>query len=68
MNKGKEHICQFDERVNIILLIMFVVVVGVLTAKGCSPSYTSHSQSKINSEESIVNDHVAIDTSSLIQR
>ena len=37
-NKGRTRgsVWQFDERVNCILLLMFLVVASILTAKGCS--------------------------------
>ena len=39
-NKEKKclNICQFDEMVNVILLIMFLTVVVILTVRGCRDS------------------------------
>lgn len=35
-DNSRGSVCQLDERVNCILLIMFVAVLSIMTAKGCS--------------------------------
>ena len=39
MPKDTNNICEFDERVNLILLIMFIIVVIIITFKGCTCSH-----------------------------
>ena len=68
MAQEKDHLFNFDERVNTILLIMFVVVVLVLTAKGCSGSFVcKDDQSGISSSVKTQKDSIIIDTVSFIQ-
>lgn len=54
--------CQFDERVNLILLVMFIVVVVVLTIKGCSSTLTNYNCSKRNHSRSTIDEAIVKDS------
>lgn len=62
----KDHLLGFDEKVNTILLIMFVVVVLVLSVKGCSYSRICN-RSTIPLNGIFEQDSIIIDTVSFIQ-
>lgn len=63
-------VCQLDERVNCILLIMFVAVLSILTAKGCSDTdKNADALPKVSTEltDSIVtNDNPMADSTTFI--
>lgn len=51
---GEKRICQFDERVNLILLIMFTLVVSVLTIREFT---SSRSDESVQKDAAMINEY-----------